>query len=316
MYRAGEVMSFTTTTMSSEHSNEFQLPPSNKFRLHTAYDGCHSVVYDIDISILSSEAWGLTQTSKCIFCGAGIVIIDNHLPTVVTYDCLEQHIYRNKVLACAFCKVKYFITRADFPPNTPEDKKIGYAEYYDVPLSLGEEYNLIRNKYWRRLPFLSSLPGSVRYLDLENNHNYLLPRRFIHYCAETLSSYYILAYKDQETEGNDATRNVKFLRKEAVVGSLTDDPEAMALVCMGFTVNNIPEILQVFDPEIIDMYKLKKLMRRVCGATTSMEFGNPDLVLLSKRTAIDPLSQEEADLLPRPKRRRREADSENSSNDD
>lgn len=228
---------------------------------------------------------------------------------VISYDYAESRLYQNEILTCGFCEERHFDKAPEFPPNTPADKITACAEGYAVPIDMGDQYNLIRNKSWNRFAFSSMLPGNTRYSNMDYKHELFIPRRFIHYCANALRDVYVLAYVIKGVSEEGETSKIAFLKRDAMMSTLSNDPEAMALLCMMAGPGRIPEIVQVFDTELIDMYKLVQIVQKMIITPPSDEFIEPQRALEVTRASRPskkraPLSQEE-DEEPAPKRSKR-----------
>jgi len=228
---------------------------------------------------------------------------------VISYDYAESRLYQNEILTCKHCEERHFNKAPEFPPNTPADKITACAEGYAVPIDMGDQYNLIRNKSWNRFAFSSMLPGNTRYSNMDYKHELFIPRRFIHYCANALRDVYVLAYVIKGVSEEGETSKIAFLKRDAMMSTLSNDPEAMALLCMMAGPGRIPEIVQVFDTELIDMYKLVQIVQKMIITPPSDEFIEPQRALEVTRASRPskkraPLSQEE-DEEPAPKRSRR-----------
>ena len=303
--------------MSSEQSDyEFEQISTGTYNIQALPNDKHCVLYDLDVSVVHSEAWGLCVQPFCIMCKCQMTPLKTR--HVISYDVVEGAIHRNEVSVCRNCEDRHFNQQPEFPPDTPADQRTARPEGYAVPIHLGNKYNFIRNTNWDSYSFSTLIPGLTRLIDLTVKRDTLVYRRFIHFCADAIQNVYVLAYRDPEPADNK--RKVKFLRRRAICSTLSNDPESVALLCMGAIPGNIPDIAMVFDRELIDMYRMNRLLEVMGGRSPAAESPNVDSIYVAKSTSRykrrAPISQEQPEQVPEPNPKRKKTEYGTSSSDE
>ncbi len=282
---------------------EFNCPASAPFEIErdVSCEGSACVVYELDRTIVWFDAWQLKHHTFCASCKGHLLPEEICREKVVSYDHLDDVLLQNTVTFCRECSTRHFEplhhkttgydTRQLFP-EFPEETMIPKIED-------GDKFGLIRNQYWN--PFVLALiePLMVEHTE-DSGRVYHIPRRYTHWALNAIQKVFVLAYKGRSEE--DEIFETRFLLKEPFEVVHSDCNESLGLILMGCDRHTAPDVIRVFDSEVLDVIKLMRLYHQTQRVKKCIKAREACETLLTKRISRRDQINRADDEVPQPKR--------------